>query len=252
MKRTKWWQASHLVIHADDLNAWLYSVNVGSINKTRYQIKPYDTEIMIIKGVSGTSVTLDSRSVISQLANWFSQRRKLSKAVSCTTTKNNHTDDQHTPMYKDQGTGGNCSSPCCTPFLEHTCMGASVRCNTTTTYNRLCSSSNETTMASMWDRTPHMPRHTFGKWSPSSRASSPQYRQLMRSTKCRKALSLSLTNEFGWLVNGIGGRIKTLPTLSKSSTNTRYLQNGWKMSLKGNLFAGWDQKKQNRIEHDSQ
>jgi len=26
---------SHAITHADDLNAWLYSVNVGSINETR-------------------------------------------------------------------------------------------------------------------------------------------------------------------------------------------------------------------------
>jgi hypothetical protein len=35
------------------------------------------------------------------------------------------------------------------------------------------------------------------------------YIQLMRSTKYRKAWSLSLANKFGQLANGIGGRIKT-------------------------------------------
>ncbi len=34
------------------------------------------------------------------------------------------------------------------------------------------------------------------------------YRQLMRSTKYRKAWSLSSANKFGRLANGIGGRIK--------------------------------------------
>jgi hypothetical protein len=34
------------------------------------------------------------------------------------------------------------------------------------------------------------------------------YRQLMRSTKCRQAWSLSSANKFGQLANGIGGRIK--------------------------------------------
>ncbi len=34
------------------------------------------------------------------------------------------------------------------------------------------------------------------------------YCQLMRSTKYRDAWSLSLANEFGWLANGVGGRIK--------------------------------------------
>jgi hypothetical protein len=34
------------------------------------------------------------------------------------------------------------------------------------------------------------------------------YRQLMRSTKYKKAWSLSSANKFGQLVNGIGGRIK--------------------------------------------
>ena len=31
------------ITHADDLNAWLYGVNVGSINETRYQINPDKT-----------------------------------------------------------------------------------------------------------------------------------------------------------------------------------------------------------------
>jgi hypothetical protein len=49
------------------------------------------------------------------------------------------------------------------------------------------------------------------------------YRQLISSTKFRKAWSLLLANEFGKLAIGIGGQKKP-PTLSNSSTNTRYLQ----------------------------
>jgi len=64
------------ITHADDLNAWLYGVNMGSINETRYQINPDDTEVMFfckersaqcINGVAGTSVALDNSSIISQL-----------------------------------------------------------------------------------------------------------------------------------------------------------------------------------------
>jgi hypothetical protein len=52
------------------------------------------------------------------------------------------------------------------------------------------------------------------------------YRQLMRSTKYRKAWSLSLANEFGRLANGIGSRKKIPPTPSSSYANTKYQQNG--------------------------
>ena len=31
--------------HADDLNAWRYGIYVGSINETRCQMNPNDTEI---------------------------------------------------------------------------------------------------------------------------------------------------------------------------------------------------------------
>ncbi len=31
------------ITHADDLRAWLYGINVGSINETRYQINPDKT-----------------------------------------------------------------------------------------------------------------------------------------------------------------------------------------------------------------
>jgi len=74
-----------LTTHADDLNAWLYGLNEGSINETRYQINPYDTEVTLfckeysvqcIKGVAGTSVSLDSSSVISQLTNAISAQNK--------------------------------------------------------------------------------------------------------------------------------------------------------------------------------
>ena len=74
-----------LTTHADDLNAWLYGINEGLINETRYQINPYDTEVTLfckehsvqcIKGVAGTSVSLDSSSVISQLTNAISAQNK--------------------------------------------------------------------------------------------------------------------------------------------------------------------------------
>ena len=34
------------------------------------------------------------------------------------------------------------------------------------------------------------------------------YRQLLRSAKYKKQLSISSANEFGWLANGVGNRIK--------------------------------------------
>jgi hypothetical protein len=37
--------ANKAITHADDLNAWLYGVKVGSIKETRYQINPDDLEI---------------------------------------------------------------------------------------------------------------------------------------------------------------------------------------------------------------
>jgi hypothetical protein len=48
------------------------------------------------------------------------------------------------------------------------------------------------------------------------------YHQLMRSTKYRDAWSLSSANEFGWLANGVGGRIKIQPTPFNSSINMKY------------------------------
>ncbi len=71
--------------HADDLNALLYGINVGSIDETRYQINPDDTEVTFfckersaqcIKGVAGTSVALDNSSVISQLTNAISAQNE--------------------------------------------------------------------------------------------------------------------------------------------------------------------------------
>ena len=73
------------LIHADDLNAWLYSVKVGSINEPRYQINPDDVEVtafckewhvQCIKGLQGTSASLDDISVISQLTNAISTQNK--------------------------------------------------------------------------------------------------------------------------------------------------------------------------------
>jgi hypothetical protein len=77
------------------------------------------------------------------------------------------------------------------------------------------------------------------------------YRQLMRSPKYRQAWSLSSTNEFGQLANGIEGRIKKLPTQSSLYSNTMCQQNGRKMSRTGNSFAQEDQKRQNQIKQGS-
>jgi hypothetical protein len=73
------------ITHADDLNAWIYGVKVGSIKETRYQINPDDSEInsfckerhaQCIKGVAGASVSFDNNSVISQLTNAISTQNK--------------------------------------------------------------------------------------------------------------------------------------------------------------------------------
>jgi hypothetical protein len=45
------------------------------------------------------------------------------------------------------------------------------------------------------------------------------YRQLMRSTKYKKAWSLSSANEFGRLANGIGGRMKNPTNIIKFIKN---------------------------------
>ncbi len=72
---------SKAITHADNLNAWLNGVKAGSINKTRYQINPDDSEItsfckehhtQCIKEVSGSLVSFDNSSVISQLTNAIS------------------------------------------------------------------------------------------------------------------------------------------------------------------------------------
>jgi hypothetical protein len=77
------------------------------------------------------------------------------------------------------------------------------------------------------------------------------YRQLMKSPKYKKAWSLSAANEFGQLANGIGGRIKTPPTLSSSFPNTRYRLTTEKKSHTGNLYARSDPKRQNLNKCDS-
>ncbi len=115
-----------------------------------------------IKGVSGTSVTLDSSSVISQLANWIQPSTNTFESSELYNYKKQPHQSAQPPCTRTRAQG-NCSSPCCTPFLEHTFTGTSVRCNTTSAHTGLCGSSNETTMVSMWDSMPHMPHHTFGK-----------------------------------------------------------------------------------------
>ena len=71
--------------HVDNLNTRLYSVKMGLINKTRYQINPNNMEAtnfckerlgQCIKGVLGTSVSFDSSSVISHFANAISAQNK--------------------------------------------------------------------------------------------------------------------------------------------------------------------------------
>lgn len=179
MKRSKRWQASHLVTHADDLNAWLYNVNVGSINKTRYQIKPYDTEIIMIF-LQGKSKAIHQRGIrnLSYTGQQISDqstcqliqpKAKAFKSSELYDYKKQPHRSAH-PHVQGSGHRWQLQQPVWHP-LPWTFTGASVRCNTTTTYTGLCSSSNETAMASMWDRTPHMPHHTFGKWSPSSHGS---------------------------------------------------------------------------------
>ena len=104
------------ITHADDLNAWLYGVNVGSINETRYQINPDDTEVtcfskersaQCIKGVAGTSVALDNSSVISQLTNAISaqneeatesnrlRRQEIERTINKEETKKDRTKKIH-------------------------------------------------------------------------------------------------------------------------------------------------------------
>jgi hypothetical protein len=54
------------------------------------------------------------------------------------------------------------------------------------------------------------------------------YRQLMNSPKYKKAWSLSAANEFGWLANGIGGRIKnptnTIEFISQNKVPAFYIR----------------------------
>ena len=73
------------ITHADDLNAWIYSIKVGSIKETRYQINPDDSEInsfckerhaQCIKGVAGATVSFNNNSVISRLTNAISTQNK--------------------------------------------------------------------------------------------------------------------------------------------------------------------------------
>ena len=78
------------ITHADDLNAWLYSINIGLINETRCQINPDDTEVTFfckehsvqcIKGVAGISVALDRSSVIRFPLRTRKQRNQTGTAV---------------------------------------------------------------------------------------------------------------------------------------------------------------------------
>jgi len=107
--------------HADNLNAWIYGVNVGSINKTRYQINPNNTEVILfckerstqcIKEVSGTSISFDNSSVISQLTNDISaqneeaaeskklRRQEIKRAINKDETKKDRTKNIHNSIIK--------------------------------------------------------------------------------------------------------------------------------------------------------
>jgi hypothetical protein len=106
---------------ADDLNAWLYSVKAGLINKTRYQINPDDSEITLfckechtqcIKGVSGSSVSFNNSSVISQLTNAISaqneeaiksnrlRRQEIKPTINKEESKKDRTKKIHTSIIK--------------------------------------------------------------------------------------------------------------------------------------------------------
>ena len=82
--------------HVDDLNAWLYGVKMGLINKTRCQINPEDMKVtnvckeclgQCIKGVLGTSVSVNSSSVISQLINAISAQNKEARIKQALPTR---------------------------------------------------------------------------------------------------------------------------------------------------------------------
>jgi hypothetical protein len=107
--------------HADNLNAWLYGIKVGSINKTIYQIFPDDTEVTVfykeclgqfIKAVSGTSVLINNSSVISQLTNAISAQsmeaiesnrlchQEIERTINKEETKKDRTKKLHTSIIK--------------------------------------------------------------------------------------------------------------------------------------------------------
>jgi hypothetical protein len=112
---------SRALTHVDNINAWLYSIKVSSINKTRYQIFPDDTEFMAfykehlgqcIKGVSGTSVLFDNSSAISQLTNAIStqneeamesnrlHRKEIERTINKEETKKDRTKKPHPSIIK--------------------------------------------------------------------------------------------------------------------------------------------------------
>ena len=79
---------------------------MGSINETRYQINPDDTEVMFfcnlrsaqcIKGVTGTSVALDNSSIISQRTNAISTQNEEA-------TESNRLRHQEIERYKQNET----------------------------------------------------------------------------------------------------------------------------------------------------
>ncbi len=133
---------SFALTHADDLNAWLYDVNVGLINNTRYQMNPNNTEVttfckerlrQCIKGVSETSVTLDNSSVISQLTNAISAQneeaiesnrlrcKEIEQIVNKDETKKDRTKKLHTSIVTMIGQASAKSSTDESEAISETC-----------------------------------------------------------------------------------------------------------------------------------
>jgi hypothetical protein len=73
--------------------------------------------------------------------------------------------------HKNSSTGGNSSSPSCTPLFKHMLTHATIGRANTNTLTRLRCSSHETTTRPARIRATHTPHHKAGKQSPSSNGS---------------------------------------------------------------------------------
>ncbi len=152
----------------------------------------------------------------------------------------------------NQSPSGNSSSLSCPPYNEHQSTSTTIQCTTTFTSTRLHGGSHETATASTWFGLPLTTHHTTGEWSQTSFGSHGcrhgQAIQLHTNTmnekhKIQRSMEPVISQEFGRLANGIGGRIKFPPTLSSLYSNTKYQQNGWKTSQMSNLYQGVRPKK---------